>query len=67
MLMVRDKSFYKSLLLIALPAAFQSLISFGVNMTDTVMVGALGEEALSADIARPQRSVADVLFRLINP
>ena len=25
------------------------------------------EEALSADNARPQRSVADVLFRLINP
>ena len=45
--MVRDKSFYKTLLLIALPVAFQNLISFGLNMSDTVMVGKLGEVALS--------------------
>lgn len=62
MLMVRDKSFYKSLLLIALPAAFQSLISFGVNMTDTVMVGALGEEALSAVSLGNQVSVFMMMF-----
>lgn len=45
--MVKDRSFYKSLLLIALPVAFQNLISFGLNMSDTVMVGTLGEVALS--------------------
>ncbi len=45
--MVREKSFYKTLLLIALPVAFQNLISFGLNMSDTVMVGKLGEVALS--------------------
>jgi len=44
---IRDKQFYKTLLLIALPAAFQSLITLGVNMLDNVMVGSLGEIALS--------------------
>lgn len=47
-MLVRDAKFYKSLLLIALPAAFQNLISFGVNMLDNIMVGSLGEVSLSA-------------------
>ena len=34
--------------IIAVPIALQSLISIGVNMMDTVMLGALGEVALSA-------------------
>ncbi|MFA9381806.1 MAG: MATE family efflux transporter, partial [Acetanaerobacterium sp.] len=33
---------------IALPVALQNLIGFGVNMTDTLMLGALGEAQLSA-------------------
>lgn len=33
---------------IALPIAFQSIISLGVNMVDNIMVGSLGEAALSA-------------------
>ena len=48
MIFVREKQFYKSLLFIALPAALQQLISFAVNMMDTVMVGAVGETQLSA-------------------
>ena len=47
-LMVRDKGFYKNLLAIALPIALQNAISFGVQMMDTVMVGSLGDVALSA-------------------
>lgn len=40
--------FYKRVGCIAIPIALQSLISIGVNMMDTVMLGALGEVALSA-------------------
>lgn len=43
-----DKSFYKAVLAIALPVSMQGLISVGVNMMDTVMLGQLGETALSA-------------------
>ncbi len=62
MLFVREKQFYKSLLLIALPAALQQLISFAVNMMDTVMVGSLGEEALGAVSQGNQISVFMMVF-----
>lgn len=42
------KHFYKQVAAIALPISAQSLITIGVNMTDTVMLGKLGETALSA-------------------
>lgn len=45
---VRDKSFYKSLLTISVPIALQNLISFGLSMMDTVMLGSLGEDQISA-------------------
>jgi len=44
----RDSVFYKKVFTLALPIAAQGLISIGVNMLDTIMVGQLGEEALSA-------------------
>lgn len=43
-----NPSFYKGVFSLALPIALQSLISIGVNMLDTIMVGRLGEAALSA-------------------
>jgi len=46
--MVKDKAFYKTLFLVALPAAFQSLISLGVNMLDNIMVGSLGDVTLAS-------------------
>ena len=45
---VKDRSFYKTLLAIALPIGLQNLITFAVSMADTVMLGALGDVALSA-------------------
>ena len=45
---VRDSAFYKKSAAIAVPIAMQSMITMGVNMMDTIMVGRLGEEALSA-------------------
>lgn len=43
-----DKEFYNNVIRIALPITLQSLITVGVNMMDTIMLGRLGETALSA-------------------
>lgn len=43
-----DREFYVRVCTIAIPIALQSLITIGVNMMDTIMLGALGETALSA-------------------
>lgn len=44
---VRDRSFYKNLLRLAFPITVQSLIAFGINFTDNLMVGSLGEAAIA--------------------
>ncbi len=47
-LYVKDKHFYKQVAGIAVPIALQGLITTGVNMMDTIMVGMVGETQLSA-------------------
>lgn len=47
-LISRDKGFYSRVAKISIPIALQGLITTGVNMMDTVMVGAVGETQLSA-------------------
>ncbi len=47
-LISKDKSFYKTVTKIAIPIALQGLITTGVNMMDTIMVGTVGETELSA-------------------
>ena len=47
MLLTKDKGFYRSLVLLALPIALQNLVTFSVGMADNVMVGALGDVAIS--------------------
>ena len=46
-LFVKDRSFYSKLLSIAVPTTLQSLITFTVNIADTVMVGSLGEYSIA--------------------
>jgi putative MATE family efflux protein len=58
-LFVRDKSFYKQLLRIAVPIALQNLITVMVSMMDTLMIGQLGEVQLSAT------SIANQLWFLL--
>lgn len=41
----KDREFYSLLIRIAIPIAMQNLITFGINMLDTVMLGKLGSEA----------------------
>ncbi|MCI5801971.1 MAG: MATE family efflux transporter [Oscillospiraceae bacterium] len=54
-----DHTFYKKLFAIALPVAGQNLINMGVSMMDTLMLGTLGEVALSAS------SIANQLFFML--
>ncbi len=44
----KNKKFYLNVLVLAGPIALQSFITVGVNMLDTIMVGKLGDSALSA-------------------
>lgn len=46
--LVLDKSFFRMLLVIALPVTMQNLIVFVTQMMDTVMLGELGDVAMSA-------------------
>ncbi len=45
---VKDKAFYKQLLILALPVVLQSVINISVNLMDTVMLGSYGEIQISA-------------------
>lgn len=44
---VKEKSFYQKMAAIAIPLALQNLINVGVSLLDTVMLGQLGEVAMS--------------------
>lgn len=48
MQLVKERSFYKSVLMIMIPVALQQAINMGVNMMDTMMLGSFGEIQLSA-------------------
>jgi putative MATE family efflux protein len=57
---VKDRAFYKKTLLILIPVVLQSCINQGVNMMDTIMVGQLGEVAISAS------SLANQFYSIFN-
>ena len=46
-LLTKDKTFYRSLVTLAIPVALQGLITFAVNFADNLMVGSLGDSAIS--------------------
>ena len=46
-MLTKDKAFYKTLVALAIPIALQNLVTFSVNLADSVMVGALGDGAVS--------------------
>lgn len=46
-LLTEDRSFYKSLVKLAIPVALQNLITFAVTFADNLMVGKLGDNAVS--------------------
>ncbi|MBR6186258.1 MAG: MATE family efflux transporter [Clostridia bacterium] len=46
-LITKDKTFYRSLFALAAPIALQNLITFAVTFADSLMVGTLGDAAIS--------------------
>jgi len=44
----RDRDFFRAMLAIAVPVAFQQLITASLNMVDVLMVGQLGESSIAA-------------------
>ena len=61
-LFVKDKGFYKTVWLLALPVVLQNMITIGVNMLDTMMLGAYGEIQLSgASLANEFISLYQIL------
>ena len=47
-LFIKETAFYKKVAMLAVPIALQGLITTGVNMMDTIMIGSVGETQLSA-------------------
>lgn len=47
MIFTKDKSFYTNLFFLALPIALQNLVTFSIGLADSVMVGSLGDAAVS--------------------
>ena len=47
MILTKDKGFYKMLLALSVPIALQNLITFAITLADNVMIGALGDAAVS--------------------
>ena len=45
--MIREKTFYRAFFTLALSLALQNLLTFGVNMMDTVMLGRYSQDAMS--------------------
>lgn len=45
---IKDQDFYKTMYKIAIPVVIQHVISIGLNLIDSVMIGGLGEISLAA-------------------
>ena len=45
---MKNQQFYVKTARLAVPIMMQNMITIGVNMADNIMVGSLGENALSA-------------------
>lgn len=61
-LLTRDKSYYKSLLTLALPVAAQGLIAFLASFADNLMVSSLGDAAVSGVYFASQINVFVQMF-----
>lgn len=47
MILTRDRSFYKNLILLAIPIVLQNLVTYSVGLADNLMIGSLGDAAVS--------------------
>ncbi len=60
---VKDRNFYKKMFSIAIPMVLQNLINVAVGLLDTVMLGQLGEVALSSSSLGGQLGF---MFMIVN-
>ena len=44
--MIKEKTFYKSFMVLALSLALQNLLTYGVNLMDTMMLGRYSQDAM---------------------
>ncbi len=58
----RDKSFYKNLAVLAVPISLQNLITFAVSFADNLMIGSLGDNAISGVYVGSQMQTVLQLF-----
>ena len=47
MLVTKDKTFYRTIVTLAIPMVLQNLITYSVGLADNIMIGALGDSAVS--------------------
>lgn len=47
MLFTRDKSFYRTIIALAIPMVLQNLVTYSVGLADNLMIGSLGDSAIS--------------------
>lgn len=47
MILTRDRSFYRMLVRLSIPIALQNLVTFSVGLADNLMIGMLGDNAIS--------------------
>lgn len=47
MFFTRDKDFYRTLIKLAIPISLQNAVTFSVNFADNLMIGTLGDSAIS--------------------
>ncbi len=47
MIFTKDKQFYRSLIALAIPMILQNLITYSVGLADNLMIGSLGDSAVS--------------------
>lgn len=65
-LFVRDREFYKKILVIGLPIAAQQIITAGVNMMDTIMLGRLPQGNEIALAASSMATQAHSIFQFMS-
>ena len=58
----RDKSFYKTLIALAVPISLQNLITFAVGFADNLMIGRLGDTAISGVYVGSQMQAVVQMF-----
>lgn len=64
--MIRDKSFYKTLLALSIPAAFQSLMNLLVVMADNLMVARIDPKGVAFAAVSQSNAISNLVLALLT-